>query len=352
MSQQSCAGWRHDGGTSLDPILPTPEFDRPVPLEDGLFWLRLRLPFALDHVNLLLCDDGDGWTLLDTGYGDPPTRAVWEALLGGLLAGRPVQRVIGTHFHPDHVGLAGWLCERTGAELLMSRTEWLTCRALALDDTEGYVAASERAYRQAGLDEALIQRQRDRRNPYRRAVTEPPASYTRVQAGETLDLAGGTWRVLVGEGHAPEQLTLYSRERNLLLAADQVLPRISPVIGVWAAEPQADPLGDFLRTLRQYRELPGDCQVMPAHGLPFLGLHRRLDELVAHHEQRLEQTLAACAVPASAAAVLRALFPRPLDAYQTGFALAETLAHVNRLLREGLLERVTGGDGVLLYHAC
>ena len=329
-----------------------PEYGVPVALAEDLWWLRLPLPFALNHVNLLLADDGDAWTVIDTGLGDAPTRAAWDSVLGGLLKGRPVRRVLVTHFHPDHSGQAGWLCRRTGAELLMSRTEWLTCRALALDDTEGYVAASERAYRQAGLDEALIQRQRDRRNPYRRAVTEPPASYTRVQAGETLDLAGGTWRVLVGEGHAPEQLTLYSRERNLLLAADQVLPRISPVIGVWAAEPQADPLGDFLRTLRQYRELPGDCQVMPAHGLPFLGLHRRLDELVAHHEQRLEQTLAACAVPASAAAVLRALFPRPLDAYQTGFALAETLAHVNRLLREGLLERVTGGDGVLLYHAC
>ena len=121
---------------ALDPILPTPEFDRPVAFDDGLFWLRVRLPFALDHVNLLLCDDGDGWTLLDTGYGDQQTRAVWEGLLAGLLAGRPVRRVIGTHFHPDHVGLAGWLCERTGAELLMSRTEWLSCRALALDDRE------------------------------------------------------------------------------------------------------------------------------------------------------------------------------------------------------------------------
>ena len=116
----------------------------------------MRLPFALDHVNLLLCDDGDSWTLLDTGYGDTPTRAVWERLLEGLLAGRPIRRVIGTHFHPDHVGLAGWLCDATGAELLMSRTEWLTCRALALDDTDGFVAASERNYRRARLDEEVV----------------------------------------------------------------------------------------------------------------------------------------------------------------------------------------------------
>ncbi|MFL5333103.1 MAG: MBL fold metallo-hydrolase [Geminicoccaceae bacterium] len=328
-----------------------PEYGEPVTLDEGLWWLRLQLPFALNHVNLVLAADDDGWTLVDTGLGDAPTRAVWEAVLSGLLGGRPVRRVLVTHFHPDHAGQAGWLCARAGAELLMTRAEWLTCRALALDDSDGYVAASEQAYRRAGLDEILIERQRQRRNPYRRSVTEPPAAFTRISAGETLSLAGSTWRVLIGEGHAPEQITLYNVERNLLLAADQVLPRISPVIGVWAAEPDADPLGDFLRTLGQYRELPDDCQVMPAHGLPFVGLHERLGQLARHHEERLERTLAACAEPANAAEVLGALFPRPLDAYQTGFALAETLAHLNRLLRKGLLQRWTNEDGVLLYLA-
>ena len=336
----------------LEPILPTPEFDRPVTFDDGLLWLRLRLPFALDHVNLLLCDDGDGWTILDTGFGDAATRAVWSGLLDGVLAGRPVRRVIGTHFHPDHVGLAGWLCERTGAELLMSRTEWLTCRALALDDTDGFVAASERNYRRGGLDEALVARQRERRNPYRKGVSEPPASYARVVAGERIALAGSSWRVLVGEGHAPEQLTLYCAERNLLLVADQVLPKISPVIGVWGGEPDADPLGDFQRSLPQYLDLPDDCRVFPAHGAPFLGLHERVTQLAVHHDQRLERTLEACAAPATAAELLRGLFTRPLDAHQTGFALAETLAHLNRLLRTGQLERWLESDGVYRYRAC
>lgn len=328
-----------------------PAFDQPVPLDDGILWLRVRLPFALDHVNLLLCDDGDGWTLVDTGYGDAQTRAVWERLLSGLLAGRPVRRVIGTHFHPDHVGQAGWLCAATGAQLLMTRTEWLTCRALALDDTDGFVAASERNYRRARLDAEVIERQRQRRNPYRKGVSEPPASYTRVAAGDRIELAGGSWQVLIGEGHAPEQITLFSAERNLLLAADQILPRISPVIGVWAAEPDADPLGDFLRSLRQYWDLPEDSRVMPAHGLPYQGLHQRLAELALHHEQRLERTLAACREPVTAAEVLRQLFTRPLDAHQTGFALAETLSHLNRLLRLGRVERWSDSDGALLYRA-
>ena len=331
--------------------MTTPDFDQPVAFDEGLYWLRVRLPFALDHVNLVLCDDGDGWTLLDTGYGDAGTRAVWVGLLDGLLAGRPVRRVIGTHFHPDHVGLAGWLCASTGAELLMSRTEWLTCRALALDDTDGYVEASERNYRRARLDEEVILRQRERRNSYRKGVSEPPPAYRRVIAEDQLQLAGSTWRVLVGEGHAPEQLTLYCEERKLLLAADQILPKISPVIGVWAAEPDADPLGDFLRSLAQYHALPADCRVFPAHGVPFLGLHERLDQLAHHHDHRLERTLAACTEPATAAAVLRELFTRPLDAHQTGFALAETLAHLNWLVRAGRIERWAEPDGALLYRA-
>jgi glyoxylase-like metal-dependent hydrolase (beta-lactamase superfamily II) len=331
--------------------LEVPEFGEPTPFDDGLLWLRVRLPFALDHVNLLLCDDGDGWTLVDTGYGDTATREVWDRLLTGLLGGRPIRRVLGTHFHPDHVGLAGWLCATTGAELLMSRTEWLTCRALALDDTDGYVAASERNYRRARLDDEIVIRQRQRRNPYRKGVSEPPASFTRIVAGDRIELAGSSWRVLIGEGHAPEQITLYCPDRNLLLAADQILPRISPVVGVWVAEPDADPLGDFLRSLRQYRELPAGCRVMPAHGLPFVGLHERLDQLEAHHDHRLERTLAACAETATAADVLRNLFTRPLDAHQTGFALAETLAHLNRLLRCGRLERWPADDGAWLYRA-
>lgn len=331
--------------------MTAPAFDEPVLLADGIYWLRVRLPFALDHVNLLLCDDGDGWSLLDTGYGDAATRALWQGLLCGLLAGRPVRRVIGTHFHPDHVGLAGFLCTATGAELVMSRTEWLTCRALALDDTDGFVVASERNYRRARLDETVIERQRDRRNPYRKGVSEPPAVYSRIAAGDRIELAGSLWQVLIGEGHAPEQITLFSAERNLLLAADQVLPRISPVVGVWAAEPDADPLGDFLRSLRQYVVLPEDCLVMPAHGLPYLGLHERLAQLASHHEQRLQRTLDACREPATAADVLQRLFSRPLDAHQTGFALAETLAHLNHLLRAGRLSRWPDDDGALLYRA-
>lgn len=332
-------------------IATVPDFDHPVLFEEGIFWLRLRLPFALNHVNIWLCDDGDGWTAIDTGYGDDATRAAWEAVLAGLLAGAPLRRVVVTHFHPDHFGQAGWLCGRIGAELAMTRTEWLAARAIAFDTTEASVRETERHYRRAALPEEVVERQRRRGNAYRRGVSEPPSRYTRLVGGQELRLAGSRWQVMIGEGHAPEQATLYCAERRLLIAADQILPRISPVIGVWSSEPAADPLADYLRSLEPYRGLPEDCRVLPSHGTPFVGLHARLEELVGHHEERLDRALAACAEPVSAHDVLRRLFRRELDPHQMGFALGETLAHLNYLVEHGVVERWPGPDGILLYRA-
>jgi glyoxylase-like metal-dependent hydrolase (beta-lactamase superfamily II) len=326
-----------------------PAFGQPVAVAEGIFWLRLRLPFALDHVNLWLCDDRDGWTVIDTGYGDAATWTVWQELLGGMLGGRPVRRVLVTHFHPDHMGLAGELCRTTGAELWMSRTEWLTGRMLVFDTSDAFVAETERCYSRAGMPEEMILRQKERGNAYRRGVSEPPSAFTRLIADDHVTLAGSGWQVLIGEGHAPEQVSLYCAERRLLIAADQILPRISPVIGVWPSQPDADPLQDFLGSLEQYRLLPQGCQVLPSHGTPFFGLHNRLEQLVRHHEERLEMTLAACAEPASALDVLQTLFNRLLDAHQTGFALGETLAHLNYLLGQGVIRRWTAPDGTYLY---
>ncbi|MFO1039141.1 MAG: MBL fold metallo-hydrolase [Geminicoccaceae bacterium] len=315
----------------------------------GLLWLRLRLPFALDHVNVWLLDDGDSWTVIDGGVHDAATNAVWDTVLAGPLAGRPVGRVLATHFHPDHVGQCGRLVALTGAPLLMSRLEWLYARWLSLDLTEEFVTAGDEHYRRGGMPDALIDRSHARGNAYAKGVVPPPASYQRVAAGDRLRLAGSDWEVIIGEGHAPEQVTLWSPERNILIAADQILPRISPVVGVWATDPESDPLGDFLTSLERYRHLPEDCTVLPSHGLPFVGLHQRREQLARHHDERLDAVLGACVEPHTAYEVLRVLFPRELDAHQTGFALAETLAHLNRLRRAGTIERSMREDGVSLY---
>ncbi len=305
----------------------------------GLMWLRVALPFALDHVNLWLLDDGDGWTAIDTGVADAATREIWSGLIAAGIRGRPLRRLLVTHFHPDHAGLAGWLVERTGIPLLMSRTEWLSARWLSIDETPSFDSANAAYYRLNGLDEAMATELLGRGNAYRRRVSVPPGSFEAVAAGDRLRLGGGDWQVIVGEGHAPEQVTLWSAERNLLIAADQILPRISPVVGAWASQPAADPLGDFLASLDRYADMPDDAMVLPSHGLPFTGLHERRQSLRRHHDERLAHVVEMCCEPATTAKVAAGLFRRPLDLHQMGFALAETLAHLNRLEAVGAVER-------------
>lgn len=329
----------------------TPPYDEPFEVVPGIFWLRLRLPLRLNHVNVWLIEEEDGWTVIDTGFDTPETRAVWEAVQKGPMAGRPLRRLLVTHYHPDHCGLAGHLCARTGAECWTTRTEWLTARLLALDTSEGFNAAYEAYDRAAGLPEAFVRQRRQAGNTYRKRAGPPPPSYRRVVAGEEIVLGGRRFSVIVGEGHAPEMITLLSAEGDLLIAADQILPRISPVVAVAPSAPDADPLTEFLDSLVRYEGIGPDCLVLPSHGRPFFGLPARIAELRHHHEERLERALAACREPATAFEIMPALFDIEIVPGQLGFALGETYAHMNHLLRRGQVERWRGEDGAWRYRA-
>ncbi len=333
----ACAGHatRPAALSDLDFPFTVPADGEPVEILPGLFWLRLPLPFALDHVNVWLLDDGAGWTVIDTGYGDERTRAIWDR----VLAGWPLRRLLVTHFHPDHAGLAGWLAAKVETPLAMARTEWLTARWLAQDTSDQLLDSADAHYATAGLSEELRRRLRARGNAYRRGVALPPASFARLAAGDDVTIGGTGWRVIVGEGHAPEQVTLWSAERNLLIAADQLLPRITPVVGVWPMQPEADPLGDFQRSLEGYAGLPADALVLPSHDRPYRGLHLRRRQLVDHHAERLDRVIGLCRAAPTTAEVMDGLFPASLDLHQRGFALAETLAHLNRLRAERRVER-------------
>jgi glyoxylase-like metal-dependent hydrolase (beta-lactamase superfamily II) len=320
----------------------------PVDVAAGILGVRLPLPFALDHVNVWLLADGAGWLAIDTGIADDPTRARWRGLLDRLSPGR-LTRLLCTHFHPDHIGLAGWLAAETGVPLLASRTEWLLARMLALDDGEGFLAALQRYDRRAGLPPALAELRQRRGNAYRPRVVVPPATYQRLEAGMQLTVGEQRFEVLIGRGHAPEMICLFEPERRLLIAADQVLPTISPNVSVWPIEPLADPLSDFLATLEAFRVLPGDTLVLPSHGRPFVGLHARIDALIRHHAERLAQVESACAAPRTAHDLIPLLFERALDAHQLQFALGETVAHLNHLLAKGVLVAAEELDGRLLY---
>ncbi len=326
-----------------------PEAGTAVTVAPGILWVRMPLPFALDHINIWLLEDDAGWTIVDTGIGSNRTREYWERIFAEALGAKPVIRVIATHFHPDHVGLASWLVERWGAEFCSSLTEWLFGRALSQEDPESMVRTALAFYRRAGLDETSLAVMAERGNAYARGVAAFPPVLRRLRAGDRLPIGGMEWQVIIGGGHTPEHVCLYSAGSGILIAGDQVLPRISPNISVWPSEPDADPLQDFLASLDQLRAVPDDTLVLPSHDTPFLDLHDRLDELTAHHQERLRETLDACETPRSVAEVTRIMFRRPLDPHQLIFAVGEALAHPNHLLYRGHLSRKTDQKGVLIF---
>ena len=322
--------------TALTFPYPTPpEPGSVMEIAPGILWLRLALPYRLDHVNVYLIEDGAGWAVLDTGLDDAATRAAWETLLAGALRGRPLTRVLVTHYHPDHIGLAGWLCERFGLPLLMSQTEYLVSLSIHLEPGALNAEPYRSFYRSHGLDSETTERLLTSGHRYLRMISGLPRTFRRLIAGELLRIGGRTFEVLSGGGHAPEQVMLFCPAENLLLCADQVLARISPNISVQAMDPEGDPLGIYLRSLASLkRDLPEDVLVLPGHNLPFVGLGTRIDELCAHHEARCVAIETACrSAPCTAADLVPVVFRRVIDdPHQMGFAFSEGLAHVNYLL--------------------
>jgi glyoxylase-like metal-dependent hydrolase (beta-lactamase superfamily II) len=331
------------------PVAAPPGPGETLAIAPGVRWLRMPLPFALDHINLWLLEDGAAWAIVDTGYAMPETQELWERIFAEQLGGLPVTRVIVTHYHPDHIGLAGWLTGRWQAPLWVTEKEWLYARVMSRGDDD--LAPSRRGFaRGAGLDPASIELFGERENSYRRGVPSVPPSFQRLTDGMTLKIGVREWQVIIGEGHAPELACLYCAETGVLISGDQVLPKISPNISVQAHEPDGDPLARFLSSLAKLREaVPPETLVLPSHNLPFFGLHARIDALVAHHTARCGEVLAACDEPKTAMQLLPVLFRRTLDRHQLGFALGEALAHLHYLMHQGALDRDLGPDGVYRF---
>jgi glyoxylase-like metal-dependent hydrolase (beta-lactamase superfamily II) len=330
------------------PFPAPPEAGRTIEVAPGVLWARLALPFLLDHVNIYFVDDGDGWALIDTGLGDKATKVAWQALLDSVLKGRPLTKIIATHFHPDHVGAAGFLLERFNVPLYMSATEYLQSLNLHLDPGALEAEHYRRFYLDHGLDAVTTQSVVTSGHAYLKLMSGLSPTYYRVVAGDTLRIGGRDFEVLTGGGHSPEQIMLVCRADKLFFSADQVLARISPNISVSVIDPEGDPLGQYLRSLDAIGGgVRSDHLVLPGHNLPFRGLQTRIDALVAHHHARCDQILRACrTAPRSAAELVPFVFTRKLDPHQMGFAFGEVLAHVNYLLRRRSLKPTATTDGI------
>jgi glyoxylase-like metal-dependent hydrolase (beta-lactamase superfamily II) len=341
-----------------------PETGHSIEVAPGIRWLRMPLPFALDHINLWLLRERfataagtvDGWTIVDCGIGDDITHAAWEQVFANDLGGLPVLRVVVTHMHPDHVGAAHWLTERWSTpehecRLWMSAGDFQGARAASRSLHTGVGSLSAGFATSHGItDEDALEKLKQRAGHYARMVPQVPERYRRMIDGDGLTIGPHEWRCMVGYGHAPEHISLYSSDAKVLIAGDMMLPRISTNIGVTETEPEGNPLVRYLDSIERLRALPAETLVLPSHGRPFTGLHTRIDQLQQHHRDRLAEVIEACAeAPQTAADLLPVLFKRKLDLHQTTFAMGESLAHLNALWLAGRLGRQRDAAGVYRF---
>jgi glyoxylase-like metal-dependent hydrolase (beta-lactamase superfamily II) len=317
----------------------------------GVFWVCMPLPFALKWINLWLIEDGDGWTLVDTGILTSETKTAWRTIFEQHLGGRPIRRVICTHMHPDHVGLAGWITRKFQCQLWMTRLEYVTCRMLVADTGREAPEDGVRFYKAAGWSQPDIDKYVERFGGFGRGVSPLPDSYRRIEEGDAIEIGGRAWRVLTGSGHSPHHACLYQEELNLFISGDQILPRISSNVSVFPTEPEADPLADWLASCEKLKAaLPEDVLVLPAHNEPFRGAHKRLEALIHGHELGMRRVMERLQTPKRAIDLFGALFARAIGPDLVGMATGETLAHLNCLMHRGQVRRETT-DGLALYSA-
>ena len=335
------------------PFEVPPNEGEAIQVADGVLWMRLPLPMTLDHVNTYALDDGDGWSIVDTGFASRRSKAIWQKLLNGPLAAKPVKRVIATHHHPDHIGLAGWFQTQQGAELWTTRTAWLFARMLMLDEQDTPPKETLEFWKSCGMDaEIYDKRASERPFNFTDVVAPMPLGFVRIKQGDVIRIGGRDWDVHMGNGHAPEHATFWSRDDNLVLGGDQLLPSISPNIGVYATEPEADPLAEWLQSCEQLAPLARHEQlVLPGHKLPFTGLPKRMCQLADNHHGALVRLMKHLSEPRTAAECFPPLFKRKIGEDVYGLALVEALAHLNHLFYAGQIERTRREDGAWLWKA-
>jgi glyoxylase-like metal-dependent hydrolase (beta-lactamase superfamily II) len=318
-----------------------------VEIAPGVLWLRMPLSGSLQWINVWAVAEQGGWTIVDTGLRSSKTIDAWQAVFANTMNGAAVTRVIVTHMHPDHCGVAGWITRKFEVQLWMCRLEYLTCRLMAADTGRLAPAEGVEFYRSAGWDGEALGRYQARFGSFGEMIYPLPAAYRRIEDGDVLALGDHEWRVVVGSGHSPEHACLYCPGLKLLISGDQVLPKISSNVSVYPTEPDADPLGDWLVSLERIKaQVPDDVLVLPAHNAPFRGLHARIEQLTESHRRNLVSLQSDLAAPRRAVDVFASLFSRPITAELLGMATGEAIAHLNYLCRMKRAVREADAAGV------
>ena len=307
-----------------------PEPGEMTEVAEGVYWIRMPMWGRLNHINVWLLRDYDGWTIVDTGLCNDEVQGLWQKIFDNHLQGLPIKRVIATHLHSDHTGNAGWICQKWDCELWMSRADFYMCKVMAADGPSDVPEDAIRFYRRAGFTEDRLNRYRERFGQFGANIAQLPAGYERIKEGQYIDIGGREWRAVIGHGHAPEHVCLYCPGLKIIIAGDQILPRITPNVSVQPSEPNANPLRDFINSCGRLREqLPPDLLVLPAHESLYVGVHERLTALIDWHEVALEKMYELCAEPKRAVDVFPALFKSKITDMSFFPATGEAIAHLH-----------------------
>lgn len=335
------------------PYFQPPGSGELLEVKPGVYWLRMPLPFKPNHINLWLLEEDDGWTIVDTGLATEATTDIWEILYRQLTDEKPIKRIIGTHMHPDHIGLAAWLCRRSGAALWMSRTEYMYCRILIEDSNREAPDAAVAFYQSAGFNEEQLNYYRSKFGAFGSMIRGMPNSYYRLQDGETFTINNQQWQITMGEGHSPEHACLFCPELDVFISGDQLLPTISSNVSVWPIEPSANPLSAWINSCNKLKTMvPDSTLVLPSHGLPFLGAKHRLEKLVKDHEKDLEVIYNQCDTPKRVVDIFPLIFKSKITHANLVLATGESYAHLNCLISRQMLTVKKDAQGVNWYQQC
>tara|TARA_R110002096_G_scaffold402143_4_gene599353 strand:+ start:5914 stop:6942 length:1029 start_codon:yes stop_codon:yes gene_type:complete len=329
------------------PISSKPEFGIPMEVSEGIFLLKMPIPYTLDHINLWLLRDGNGWTIVDSGFYSDEAAQLWQTVLSGFCQNEPIHKIVITHFHPDHVGMAQWLANKTQAPIHMSQIEYLTTHMACQSYSDNQKAARRHYFSSFGLNDEQLNSLQDRIGGYVTGVPEAPISYTRLLDGDSLLIDNDSWDLLLFSGHSPGHICLFNKNRKLLISGDQILPSISPNISVVFNETDANPLADYLASLSVLKQLDKDTRVLPSHGRVFVGIEQRSETLIQGHLSSLDQLRRFCQMPRTGLEVIEEMFGNRLSIFNLSLATGEAMAHLNYLLYTGELSR--SDDAVYHY---
>ena len=331
------------------PFADVPVFGSTLEVAPGVRWLRMPLPMALDHINLYLLEDDEGWWIVDTGMKWGEVQRYWQTIFDHELGGKPVIGVFVTHMHPDHIGQAGWICDRFKIPLHISFGEYFSACTLSKITADDLDWSTEQYFRRVGFDDDFFIQMKSNFHGFGSVVEKIPSTFIRMEEGSEYCIAGRQWRVVIGRGHSPEHACLYCEALGVMLSGDQIIPKITSNVGVMPSEPEANPLAQWFDSLRRFMEFPEDTLLLPAHNTPFRGLQSRLKYLISHHQDHLLALEEACADNKTAAELMPILFKRKLDSSQIQMAIGECVAHLNFLLQEKRLTRTIDHRGVYQY---